>query len=175
MRWVPGIFSCATSMPKSPRATILRKLLPGRFVDVINTFLVFYFGNNLNLHCCAHQESPEYQEHPVCYEQRVSNKIYILSIANRMLFLSFQSAKASLYEPPGTFTLLRLPSVTSFCTSHKSSQSVLSITFKARSPSSIRTSPPTRTSFYKTRIETEMQSRVVSLIRISYHFHFVAD
>ena len=46
-------------------------------------------------------------------------------------------------EAPGTFTLLRLPKVASFCTSHNKYSSVFSITRSSRSPSSIRISPST--------------------------------
>ena len=162
VRCMPGISSMGTSMPRSPRATMMpydasmiSSMLstPSRFsiFDIILMSLLCSSSMSCTAFTSAALRTKEW-----------AMKSMSCSMAKSMFFLSFSVSAGRSMCSPGMFTLLCDPSSPSFCTSVVTTSPSIDVTFMSRAPSSKSMSSPTFTSLAMFSYDTLMLSCDVS-------------
>ena len=146
LRWIPGICSIGTSIPKSPRAIIIpyEASIISSILSTPSWFSIFEII--LISELCSSRIFWTARTSAAERTKEWAMKSISSSIANKILALSFSVSAGSSICSPGTFTLLREPSSPSFCTCATNIGPTLSIISISNAPSSKRTWSPTFTS-----------------------------
>ena len=149
MRWMPGMRSMGTSMPRSPRAIMMpyeasmisSMLSTPSWFSILEIIFISLLCSS-RIFCTASTSS-------LLRTNEWAMKSMSSSMASWMFALSFAVRAGRSMCSPGTLTLFFEPSLPSFCTSTISASPSFFITFMSSSPSSKSTSSPTFTSLTK--------------------------